>query len=180
MKACRTCSEGKDPTQFRPSRPDCRACERAAAREYGASNRAKRNARLSRWRKMNPDKAAANDRRKHLRANYGLTEQDVEDMRIAQGGRCLLCPTEGALVIDHCHQTGRVRGLLCTPCNNALGHVEARDGWLCRAAVYLDAPCHADVLLDLANAPSMTPPDADLSPGKPPNSTPPQGQGGET
>ena len=38
MKACRTCSEGKDPTQFRPSRPDCRACERAAAREYGASN----------------------------------------------------------------------------------------------------------------------------------------------
>ena len=65
MKACRTCSEGKDPTQFRPSRPDCRACERAAAREYGASNRAKRNARLSRWRKMNPDKAAANDRRKH-------------------------------------------------------------------------------------------------------------------
>lgn len=71
MKACRTCSEGKDPTQFRPSRPDCRACERAAAREYGASNRAKRNARLSRWRKMNPDKAAANDRRKHLIRHIG-------------------------------------------------------------------------------------------------------------
>lgn len=44
----------------------------------------------------------------------------------------------------------------------------------------LGAPCHADVLLDLANAPSMTPPDADLSPGKPPNSTPSHRQGGET
>ena len=115
MKACRTCSEGKDPTQFRPSRPDCRACERAAAREYGASNRAKRNARLSRWRKMNPDKAAANDRRKHLRANYGLTEQDVEDMRIAQGGRCLLCPTEGALVIDTATRPGAFAAFSARP-----------------------------------------------------------------
>lgn len=159
MKTCRTCVEPKNPVEFRPSRPDCRACERAAARVYGAANRPKRNARLSRWRKANPDKAAANDRRKHLMANYGLTEQEVEAMRVAQGGRCLICLTQGVLVIDHCHRTGRVRGLLCTPCNNALGHVEARAGWLDRAAVYLGAPCHADVLLEIANRPPLATPE---------------------
>ena len=88
MKACRTCSEGKDPTQFRPSRPDCRACERAAAREYGASNRAKRNARLSRWRKMNPDKAAANDRRSphHPYADLGCMQHEKYRLRFCVVG----------------------------------------------------------------------------------------------
>jgi hypothetical protein len=142
----------KPSAQFRERRPDCRSCERAACRAYGAANRPKRNARLSSWRRANPEKAAAADRRKHLKANCGLTEQQVEAMRLAQGGHCALCLTDGPLVIDHCHETGRVRGLVCTPCNTALGHAEARGGWLGRAAVYLASPCHADVLLELANS----------------------------
>lgn len=59
-------------------------------------------------------------------------------MRNAQGGKCLLCnepPPEGTnLYVDHCHESGVVRALLCNPCNLRLGVYEAfRE----RAARYL-------------------------------------------
>lgn len=74
-------------------------------------------------------------------------------MQVAQGGKCLLCRrADEKLVVDHCHETGRVRGLLCTPCNNFLGWVEGSPGIMERAAAYLSQPCHADVLLEVANA----------------------------
>ncbi|MGE7153114.1 endonuclease VII domain-containing protein [Methylorubrum rhodesianum] len=160
-RVCRSCAQERPASEFRASRPDCRACERAACRDYHAANKPKRNARLSRWRRSNPEKAAAVDRRKRLR-RYGLTEADRAQMETAQGGRCLLCGSDGPLVIDHCHATGRVRGLLCTPCNNFLGWVEGSPGIMSRARVYFDAPCHADVLLELANGPICEPLPASL------------------
>lgn len=152
MRSCRSCAETKRLPEFRGGRSDCRACERAACREYAAANKPGRNARLARWRRENPHKAAAVDRRKKLKANYGLTEADVSRMHKSQGGRCALCASAGPLVVDHCHDTGRIRGLLCVPCNTFLGRVEANPGWLDRAAAYLGEPCHADVLLELANS----------------------------
>src|SRR5438445_350801 len=47
-----------------------------------------------------------------------------------QNGVCAICgclPTYRRLALDHCHETGKIRGLLCTRCNIALGHIE---GWL--------------------------------------------------
>jgi hypothetical protein len=105
MKTCKTCGVDKGAEEFRPNRPSCRECERAACRVYGTANRAKRNARLSRWRKTNPDKAAVVDRRKRLR-KYGLSEMDRADMEEAQGGKCLLCRRPVPLVIDHEHASG--------------------------------------------------------------------------
>ena len=60
---------------------------------------------------------------------YGLSARQVEDMMEAQGGLCAACGTPGAglgrrknqLVVDHCHLTGRVRALICNPCNMAEG-----------------------------------------------------------
>lgn len=62
---------------------------------------------------------------------YGITVQDYEQMFEAQSGLCMICNTEGfvmnekrhkmKLVVDHCHSTGVVRGLLCHNCNRALG-----------------------------------------------------------
>ena len=58
---------------------------------------------------------------------YGLDLQAYEDMVAAQGGSCAICkhsPRHGerALAVDHCHETVRVRGLLCSRCNLGIGH----------------------------------------------------------
>ena len=58
----------------------------------------------------------------HLRRRYGLTSADVDFMIDEQGGTCAVCSGEPEHV-DHDHKTGRVRGILCFNCNQALGNV---------------------------------------------------------
>ena len=67
----------------------------------------------------------------HLRKAYGLTIDDYSRMRADQGGRCAICgntkPEGGReLAVDHCHMTGKVRGILCSKCNTGL-HVLEKD-----------------------------------------------------
>ena len=74
-----------------------------------------------------------------LRRKYGITVADYEAIREAQQGRCALCgamPTE-SMHVDHCHKTGRVRGLLCGHCNKGLGLFRDDPELLRRAIAYL-------------------------------------------
>ncbi len=78
----------------------------------------------------------------HLKFKYGLTVEQYKAMVKAQAGLCAICrqPPRGKkkrLGVDHDHETGAVRGLLCGTCNTAIGHLaESRDS-LRRAARYL-------------------------------------------
>lgn len=84
-------------------------------------------------------------RRYALRREYGLDADDYERMRQAQGGCCAICGAReygwkanaGRLVVDHCHQSKRVRGLLCPACNRGLGQFEDDPKRLLRATKYL-------------------------------------------
>ena len=87
-------------------------------------------------------------REKHLRRKYGITSADYDAMLAAQGGRCALCDatpeTQRAKYktffhVDHCHDTGRVRGLLCGEHNLMLGRWGDDPAQLRRAADYLEA-----------------------------------------
>jgi hypothetical protein len=71
---------------------------------------------------------------------YGLSLADYRALQQRQGNACAICrKVTRVLCIDHCHVTGRVRGLLCRSCNSALG-LYADDPRLLRAAlVYLRA-----------------------------------------
>ncbi len=66
-------------------------------------------------------------RKKWLKKNYNLTPEDYNQMLEKQEGKCAIC---GIIFenekpnIDHCHETGKVRSLLCSPCNIVLGHLE--------------------------------------------------------
>lgn len=79
----------------------------------------------------------------HRIRTYGLARPQFDALWDAQGGKCALCldplseDRHRGVHVDHCHATGRVRGLLCIVCNRTLGSVERRPGWLERAAAYL-------------------------------------------
>lgn len=82
-----------------------------------------------------------------IKHKHGITEAQFNAMLEAQGGKCALCPTEhgttgkgGKLHIDHDHQTGKVRGLLCMFCNHAIERLDNHDGWADRAQSYLRRP----------------------------------------
>ncbi len=85
-------------------------------------------------------------RRKHnLKRAYGMTEADVTALLLAQDGRCAICGTDdpsrsrhGVFHVDHCHATGLTRGLLCSPCNVALGNMQDDPARLRTAADYIE------------------------------------------
>lgn len=68
---------------------------------------------------------------------YGLTEKDYEAIKELQGGKCLICGRGGRLVVDHDHESGEVRGLLCSNCNTGLGMFKDSVQSLQNAILYL-------------------------------------------
>ena len=84
----------------------------------------------------------------YLMRTYGIPLRSYQETFETQGGSCKLCGTSGfkmrdwhrkTLVVDHCHSTGKVRGLLCHNCNRALGLLQDNTDVLARAIVYLEA-----------------------------------------
>lgn len=84
-------------------------------------------------------------RRYHTLKQRGLTPADYEAMLAEQDGGCAICGTtepKGSygkvFAIDHCHATGKVRALLCAPCNQTLGFMRDDPALLRVAADYLE------------------------------------------
>jgi hypothetical protein len=79
-----------------------------------------------------------------VQKTYGLGEGGYEALYLFQGGKCAIClRATGAtrrLSVDHDHATGKVRGLLCRPCNSMLGHGRDDPEFFIRAAAYLRHP----------------------------------------
>jgi len=83
-------------------------------------------------------------RRTQLQRDYGITPEDYDEMYEAQGGCCLGCTKHQSelaktLHVDHNHDTGKVRGLLCYHCNLLAGHAKDQPRTLQRIAEYLTA-----------------------------------------
>lgn len=75
----------------------------------------------------------------HIKYTYGLSSEEYHRMLREQAGECGLCYQQKQnLAVDHCHDTGAVRGLLCNLCNTAVGYIERKDGWMDRAEAYLN------------------------------------------
>ncbi|WNM36673.1 endonuclease VII domain-containing protein [Streptomyces sp. Li-HN-5-11] len=74
----------------------------------------------------------------HLWRKYGMTEDERDELIAAQGGVCCICLSAPATHVDHCHKTGRVRGVLCFNCNSGLGLLRDDPAAMSRAADYLE------------------------------------------
>lgn len=67
---------------------------------------------------------------------YGVTALEWDAMVAKHDGKCWLCRSGPAECLDHCHESGIVRGALCRSCNRMLDHLD-RTGWLANAQAYL-------------------------------------------
>lgn len=144
-KVCTKCGELKEFTDFSVDRaqktgrrPSCKPCNRARFKAYYAENRDAVRAKNARWAEANPEYYRAKARRPRYEA-IGITDDDYVRMWMAQEGRCAICGTEPEqrLAVDHCHRTGRIRGLLCGRCNVALGGFKDNERLLEAALAYL-------------------------------------------
>ena len=100
------------------------------------------NARKMTWEESNPDKV----RRAKLKRKYGITPEQWDEMYKRQGGCCAICGTAEGTHVDHDHETGEVRALLCHSCNVGIGHFRDNPELLQAAIEYLEV--HNEYKLD--------------------------------
>ena len=132
----------KNPEKFQKRTPEQQAEYNARRREKYAEcaetrEKAKAAARL--WAQSNPDGKKA----QRLAAAYGIALSDFNDMMAMQNNACAICGYSDMSdpkifpVVDHCHTTGKVRGILCSSCNHGLGKFKDDVTRLMLAAAYL-------------------------------------------
>ena len=80
---------------------------------------------------------------KNLKHRYGITLKEYESQLKAQDNKCKICgaeacPTGDRFAVDHCHETGKLRALLCQHCNTGIGLLKHDKNLLEKAIDYLE------------------------------------------
>jgi hypothetical protein len=91
-------------------------------------------------------------RHSHLRHRYGIGADEVGALIESQGNRCPICGRAAPSHVDHDHETGRVRGILCFNCNGGLGQFGDDIDRLAAAIAYLDTAATDGDLVALARS----------------------------
>ena len=142
---CRSCLQHlpessfyKEPRTKRGYQVQCKCCQKASA---STSYELNRDSVLARHK---TNYCPTVERDKKLKRNYGITLQQYQEMLDSQDSKCKICSSadpfhnSGKFVVDHCHDTGKVRGLLCHHCNVLLGHAKDSSLVLKKAIDYLE------------------------------------------
>ena len=129
----KTCKKGIH--QYDANRPCCPVCKLAGTRIYKKKWHA---ARVS----AHKERTRLENRRNNLRIKYGITIERYDAMFVAQSGCCAICKAPQSalsrrLAVDHNHDTGKIRALLCGECNSGLGKFKDNQELLRAAAAYL-------------------------------------------
>jgi len=123
--------------------------EQARQKAYQSKNRGKRLVYQKAYYNKNKERLLLKDRDRVLRRKYRITMADYHATYQQQKGRCAICGTPGEsctnpdaerlaiLHVDHCHATGKTRGLLCNRCNWALGIIRDNAEVADRMAAYI-------------------------------------------
>ena len=122
MRKCVVCKEYKEEVEF----------YKCSAKKDGISYRCKICDNLARkkYYQNNQERCRILSRNRHWKHKYNVTPEQYEELLKKQNYRCAICNTENSsynqghinhFAIDHDHNTGRIRGLLCHNCNRALG-----------------------------------------------------------
>jgi hypothetical protein len=145
-KTCSKCKQSKPLTRefFHICRSNkdgflaiCKICKRSYDEKY----RSYYSALRKKWFLKNPDAK----KRSFLRKRYGLSLEEWQRLFNEQNGCCKICGTvmsesgntSKSCCVDHCHATGKIRGLLCHSCNSAIGLLSENIETLKSAITYL-------------------------------------------
>lgn len=163
-KTCSTCKRLLSVDEFykraaseaetRPERrlqSACKSCMKDSKKRFRDDPlKRAREYELKRKRRLaNPEKSKSDARRNNLKQVHGLSLSDFNILLEMQGGVCACCKKpESAilhgkkkrLAVDHCHETGLIRGLLCSKCNTAIGLMDNDVDLLEMAQCYLLLP----------------------------------------
>lgn len=130
----------RERARLRRQTPEYKAMAAAASKRYRSTPEYRLKKAAYRAMPKHKDKR----RDTLLRQQFGITLDDYNVMLEAQGGVCAICgnidPVR-SLAVDHCHETGKVRGLLCRDCNQGLGLYRDNITRLHKAAEYLRVHC---------------------------------------
>lgn len=132
-KQCGTCKDIKPIDNFFNSSASkdgkgtrCKSCDLAARYKWTADN---------------PERSKESNRRRAIRHKYGIELEDYDNLLKSQDNKCAICSTTfnggKSFSIDHCHQTGTIRGLLCNQCNRGIGMLGDTAEALLKAYKYL-------------------------------------------
>jgi len=143
-KQCQKCKEDKEITDFYKNRnctggydTTCKSCFKSRATEYYLNNKKTVLERHSKdW---------LSQKQRNLKKKYGMSLEDYVIQFTEQNGCCYICKEQhvlfdkavNQLVVDHNHNTGKVRKLLCNKCNQGLGLFQDNFDLLTKAAEYL-------------------------------------------
>lgn len=142
LNICKECHQADAKKRWRADLAGNRKASSEYQKGWRAANKDKVRISRKRYEDGNKDAVLLGKRVRRLRS-YGLTLPEYEEMLSRQGGVCGSCggPPDGRwkkLQIDHCHITGKVRGLLCVGCNRAAGYLDDSPEKASRLGSYLE------------------------------------------
>src|SRR5262249_41281101 len=139
MKRCPDCGEWKPLDEFPRNKNSkdgrhayCKPCHNARGKE-------------------SKQRLYGGERHYHLMRRYGISAAEFDRLLAEQGGACAICGREDREHVDHDHQTGKVRGILCFNCNGGLGQFSDNTERLANAIEYLEEGVSARI-----EAPELT------------------------
>ena len=168
MRKCSQCLQEKDDTQFRNGKnktgtfkdAKCKACLKIREAKYYQGHKKekkdwekkRREQDLEAFKKKSREAQARYRKNpnntihlRYLKSRYGMTLEEYAELFDKQKGLCAICSTPpretkrgNRLHVDHSHETGKIRGLLCHLCNSLLGNAKDRTDTLKKAIDYLE------------------------------------------
>lgn len=147
-KKCIKCLETKNNTEFFRDKyqidgrvSTCKKCRKDYYKEHYIKNKEKYIKNQAEYKKNNIEKYKLYHNKYVMNKRFGISIETYTEMFNRQNGVCAICnlkeKSSKRMAIDHCHKTGKIRGLLCSWCNRAIGLLKDDVNLLKNSITYL-------------------------------------------